>query len=196
MTLKKRNILLLLLLALMQCSAFAQAKYWQTGTATYYADYFQGRRTTSGEIYNKALYTAAHPSLPFQTLVKITNLNNNLYVIVKINDRCPWHRNRIIDLSKAAAKKLDMILAGRVNVTLEEITAADLNIISQEPDTVIKLVFPDSSLTKNLFKSKIYYKEETDMKFFREYRFANITEFGSMIKPEDPDDLKAKETRF
>ena len=79
----KKTILPLAIAAatLMPSAAFAQM-------ASYYSDYFQGRRTASGEIFNTWAYTAAHPSLPFGTLVRVTNLNNGRSVTVRINDRC------------------------------------------------------------------------------------------------------------
>jgi rare lipoprotein A (peptidoglycan hydrolase) len=187
MTLNKRIVFLSLLFSFSQCYGFAQKKFTQSGVATYYADYFQGRRTSSGELYNKAFYTAAHPTLPFQTLVKITNLKNNLYVIVKINDRCPKYYNRIIDLSRAAASKIDMILAGRVNVSLEEITPADLNIINREPekpDTNFKLIIPDSLSQKYLNSGQLCLKNDIEKKLLiNHYSFLLPEAF--MLKPEE-----------
>jgi len=188
MTLNKRNIFLLVLFTSMQWCGYAQKKFIQTGQATYYSDYFQGRRTASGERYDRALYTAAHPTLPFQTLVKITNLNNNKYVIVKINDRCPKHYSRVIDLSKAAAAKLDMITAGRVNITLEEITPADLNIISQKfenTDSIFKWKFPDSLSIKNLNNIKILYKSDLNERLYIINNFSITLQNRFMIKPKE-----------
>ena len=101
-----------------------QIGYTQTGLASYYANKFHGRRTASGEIYDKNKLTAAHRELPFGTIVKVTNLRNNKSVVVKINDRGPWRSTRIIDLSYAAAKKIDMIAAGEVPVKIEVIKPA------------------------------------------------------------------------
>jgi len=122
----------------------------QSGIATYYSDAFQGRYTSCGEKYDYTLYTAAHASLPFQTLVKVTNLANNISVVVKINDRCPHYYSRIIDLSKAAAKKLDIIASGIANVKLEVITKADLNIIDNAPDSLFRVVLSDISTLKSM----------------------------------------------
>jgi rare lipoprotein A len=91
----------------------------KTGTASYYSKKFDGKKTTSGEIYNMNDLTAAHPKYPFGTMVKVTNLSNNNSVIVKINDRPPKKFKRSIDLSLEAAKQLDMIRAGVVKVRLE-----------------------------------------------------------------------------
>lgn len=92
----------------------------QEGRASFYADRFQGRPTASGEPYDSASLTAAHRSLPFGTKVKVTNLRNSKSVVVTINDRGPHHPNRIIDLSKSAAKKLNFIDRGLTRVRIEE----------------------------------------------------------------------------
>ena len=93
----------------------------ERGKASYYGDEFDGRKTASGEIYDQNKLTAAHPTLKFGTVVKVTNFFNDKSVIVRINDRGPYAKNRIIDLSKAAAKKLDMIKAGVIEVLIEVI---------------------------------------------------------------------------
>lgn len=84
----------------------------QTGLASYYADYYEGRKTANGEIFQHNKYTAAHKKLPFGTKVLVTNLSNHKTVVVKINDRGPFVRKRIIDLTKKAANELDMIGTG------------------------------------------------------------------------------------
>jgi rare lipoprotein A len=93
---------------------------YQEGYASYYAEEFNGRPTSSGEIYNMNAMTAAHPSLPLGTTVRVTNLENQKQVQLKINDRMPKNaKGRIIDLSLAAAKSLDMIRSGIVRVRVE-----------------------------------------------------------------------------
>jgi rare lipoprotein A len=87
-----------------------------SGMASWYG---KGQMTASGERFNKHEMTAAHRTLPFGTLVRVTNTRNGRSVVVRINDRGPYGRGRIIDLSEAAAKKLDMIDAGIVPVRLE-----------------------------------------------------------------------------
>ncbi len=91
----------------------------QSGTACWYGAAFHGRRTASGEIFDQNKLTAAHPSLPFGTIVRVTNKANDQSVLVRINDRGPWKRGRIIDLSRAAAQQLDMVNAGLAEVDLE-----------------------------------------------------------------------------
>lgn len=89
------------------------------GKATYYADKFQNQKTASGETYKKNKFTAAHKDLPFNTLVKVTNLKNGLSVVVKINDRGPFGNDREIDLSYIAAKSIGMIKDGVVDVKID-----------------------------------------------------------------------------
>lgn len=91
----------------------------ETGIASYYGDEFNGRKTASGEIFNQSKLTAAHKRIAFGTNVKVTNLSNNKYVLVKVNDRGPFVSGRIIDLSKAAAKQIDLIAPGTAKVKIE-----------------------------------------------------------------------------
>uniref|UniRef100_A0A7C4XLW7 Probable endolytic peptidoglycan transglycosylase RlpA n=1 Tax=candidate division WOR-3 bacterium TaxID=2052148 RepID=A0A7C4XLW7_UNCW3 len=93
--------------------------YVEYGLATYYADEFHGRKTASGEVYNKYDFTCAHRKLPFGTILKVTNLRNKKSVIVRVNDRGPWVKGRIIDLSYSAAKAIDIIPEGTVRVKIE-----------------------------------------------------------------------------
>jgi len=86
------------------------------GKASYYANFFQGKKTASGEIYNKQKYTAAHKTMPFGTKVRVVNQRNGRSVVVKINDRGPFIGNRIIDLSQIAARDIGLLSAGVVNV--------------------------------------------------------------------------------
>jgi rare lipoprotein A len=90
-----------------------------TGVASWYGPGFHGRRTASGEIFNQQAMTAAHRHLPFGTQVRVTNLNNGRQVVVRINDRGPFSRNRTIDLSAGAATTLGMTYSGLARVKLE-----------------------------------------------------------------------------
>ena len=85
--------------------------YHQTGIASWYGMKFQGKRTSSGEPYDLAGMTAAHKSLPLPTYVRVTNLENHKTIIIKVNDRGPFHVNRVIDLTYAGAKKLGIFFA-------------------------------------------------------------------------------------
>ncbi len=93
----------------------------QHGYASWYGGKFHGRKTANGETYNMFAMTAAHRTLPFDTWVRVTNLENGRSVVVRINDRGPFKdkKKRIIDLSLGAAKEIDMLEAGVVEVRLE-----------------------------------------------------------------------------
>ena len=90
-----------------------------TGPASWYGPGFHGRRTANGEVYNQNALTAAHRTLPFGTLVRVTNLTNNRQVVVRINDRGPFTGGRIIDLSAGAAREVGLISAGVARVQVE-----------------------------------------------------------------------------
>ncbi|MGC6405302.1 septal ring lytic transglycosylase RlpA family protein [Bisgaard Taxon 45] len=93
--------------------------YAREGVASLYHKKFNGRKTASGQIYNENLYTAAHKTLPLNSYVLVTNLRNQRKVIVRINDRGPFVKGRIIDLSRAAAREIGMIGSGIGNVRVE-----------------------------------------------------------------------------
>ncbi|QIM63841.1 hypothetical protein A1D29_00765 [Pasteurellaceae bacterium Orientalotternb1] len=95
----------------------------ETGMASFYSDKFNGRRTASGDIFHNKKLTAAHRTLPFGTYVKVTALWNGQSVVVKINDRGPFIKGRVIDLSKAAAAKLHLIGKGVGKVDIEVVPA-------------------------------------------------------------------------
>jgi rare lipoprotein A (peptidoglycan hydrolase) len=90
-----------------------------TGTASYYAEAFHGKKTSNGEKYDMHDRTCAHRWLPYNTHVRVTNLANGRSVVVRVNDRGPWKHTRLIDLSKGAAKELDMIRSGTARVAIE-----------------------------------------------------------------------------
>ncbi len=90
-----------------------------SGIASYYADDFHGRKTANGETFDMHELTAAHRTLPFNTKLRVRNLDNNLVVTVRINDRGPFKDNRVIDLSLEAAKKIGLIANGTAPVELE-----------------------------------------------------------------------------
>lgn len=91
----------------------------EKGKASYYGGKFNGRKTASGEVFDENELTAAHRKYKFGTILKVTNIKNNKHVIVKINDRGPFIKGRIIDLSKAAFKKIANIKKGVIKVKIE-----------------------------------------------------------------------------
>jgi rare lipoprotein A len=99
----------------------SEPSYQAKGKASYYASRHHGRRTASGERLNNNDLTAAHRELPFGTRVKVTNLSNERSVVVRITDRGPHGRGRLIDLSQAAARQLDMLRAGIAQVRIETV---------------------------------------------------------------------------
>jgi len=96
-----------------------KSKPYQVGTASWYGSYFHGKETASGEPFNMYDLTAAHPSLPLGTYVKVTNLRNGRSLVVRVNDRGPVVEGRIIDLSYAAARELDFKKQGIQRVRLD-----------------------------------------------------------------------------
>ena len=99
--------------------------YLETGIASWYGEPFHGRLTSNQEIYDMHKLTAAHKSLPLPTYAEVTNLENNRTVVVRINDRGPFKDDRIIDLSYAAARELDMVEAGTVRVQVKALVPED-----------------------------------------------------------------------
>lgn len=95
--------------------------------ASWYGPGFHGRKTANGEVYDQMSFTAAHKSLKFGTLLKITNLKNNKSVVIRINDRGPYIHGRDLDLSKAAALELGMVRKGVAKMKVEEIKIAGLD---------------------------------------------------------------------
>ncbi len=98
-------------------------KFYQKGEASWYGPGFNGKKTASGEIFDMNKLTAAHKKLAFGTKVRVTNLNNNKSVIVRINDRGPYKKGRIIDLSKKAAEKIGLVQSGVAPVKIEIVSS-------------------------------------------------------------------------
>ncbi len=116
--------------------------YKERGIASWYGSKFHGNRTSSGDAYNMHAMTAAHKTLPLPTYVKVTNLRNNRQVILKVNDRGPFHENRIIDLSHTAATKLGIIGQG---TGLVEVEAIDPDSWNKDSKSVISPPQPQKS---------------------------------------------------
>lgn len=115
------NRLILVFLVLLVCSFVPKTNYTQTGRASFYANKFHGRRTSSGEIFKQDNLTGAHKTLPFGTLVKVVNLANDSVVTVKINDRLGKSSASLIDLSMKAAKQLNFVSKGHTKVKVESL---------------------------------------------------------------------------
>ncbi|VVE00682.1 MULTISPECIES: septal ring lytic transglycosylase RlpA family protein [Pandoraea] len=106
--------------------------FFQTGTASWYGKKFHGRRTATGETFDMNELTAAHPTLPLASFVLVRNVANNKAVVVKINDRGPYTRKRIIDLSYGAAKKLDFVNAGHAKVEIRRLSRSEIAALGLE----------------------------------------------------------------
>ena len=121
-----------------------------TGTASFYAKKFEGRRTSSGQRYRSTERTAAHRTYPFGTLLEITNHDNGSKTIVRVNDRGPHAKTRLIDLSYSAAKDLGLINSGTADVTLKVVSMGKLSDVQKDeieieedkPETLSASIFP------------------------------------------------------
>lgn len=98
-----------------------------TMVTTYYSRFFHGNKTANGERFNRFDMTCAHKTLPFNTMLKVTNPNNNKSVIVRVNDRGPFKKGRQLDLSYAAAKEIEMVKAGVMKLLVEILPEDSLN---------------------------------------------------------------------
>jgi len=107
--------------------------YHREGVASWYGPGFHGRKTASGERFNQRDLTCAHRTLPFGTRLKVTNLANGETLIVTVNDRGPCVGNRIVDLSREAARRLDILGTGTARVRLETASASDEQAVNDVP---------------------------------------------------------------
>ncbi|MCX7829675.1 MAG: septal ring lytic transglycosylase RlpA family protein [Acidobacteria bacterium] len=155
MTKKKVVVTIVLCFILLGCfkrlprAPEAQKGYTEKGIASWYGDEFKGKPTASGEIFDPEKMTAAHKTLPFGTIIKVTNLDNGETAELKINDRGPFVRGRIIDCSKKGAKELGFYGAGTAKVKIEVLREGKEK-IGNSPTEVIdgdKLEILDGTLT-------------------------------------------------
>ena len=114
---------ILVLMSLVATGCASTTRVTQTGLASWYGPDFHGKKTANGEVYNQDAMTAAHKTLPFDTIVRVTNLDNGRQVTVRINYRGPYVQGRVIDLSRAAARQIRMIGPGTVRVRIEILEA-------------------------------------------------------------------------
>lgn len=157
-----KTFLLIFLLIVCPLTLRAQGQVIK-GNASYYADKFHGRRTASGEIYNKDSMTCAHLKYPFGTILKVRNPINNRTVYVRVTDRGPYHKHRIIDLSRAAARELDIIRSG---FSMVEITPFFPNQIPYRPEDISPLDIPELDMLYTpaaTFPEPIWQRDTTDV---------------------------------
>ena len=115
------------------------SSFVQTGNASWYGNQFHGRKTSSGERYNMNALTAAHKTLPIPSYARVTNTKNGKSVIVRVNDRGPFHGNRVIDVSKAAAQQLGFINQGTAHVKVEQIVPGQSTQVYDGKDIFVDL---------------------------------------------------------
>lgn len=108
----------------MQQDVHTKKMIYQKGIATWYGPGFDGRKTSSGQIYDMYKFTAAHRTLPLGSIIRLTNLENNREVILLVNDRGPVNKRLILDLSKIAASNLDIVRKGSGNVEIEVLSSS------------------------------------------------------------------------
>jgi rare lipoprotein A len=108
----------------------------QIGLASYYAAKFEGRKTYFGEIFDNQEMTAAHPTLPYNTLIEVTNTANNKKVMVRINDRGPHAKSRVLDLSRSAAREIGMVASGVAKVIVKVIGRDGLILLASQKKPV------------------------------------------------------------
>ncbi len=158
----------------------------QEGIASWYGPGFQGKKTSNKEIYNMYDMTAAHQTLPFETHVRVTNLNNGHSVIVRINDRGPFVKDRIIDLSFSAAQAIDMLNSGTAPVRLE--TLLDRS----PPQTSLKFTVQVGSFTTeaNALALKNVLKTEYQDVYVKKFRTSHQIYYRVRIKAETREDAQ------
>ena len=139
------------MMAFLFASQFAIAQAEEYGVASYYDDSFQGSKTASGEPYDKGKYTGAHKKLPFGTIIKVTRLDTKESVKIRINDRGPYIKGRIVELSKKAADKINLVTAGVAKVKIEVLgsgTVPDEFANIENPTTTIPTVPVDKQSSR------------------------------------------------
>lgn len=156
--------------------------YVDEGTASWYGEKFHGYQTSNGEIYDMFAMTAAHTRLPLPSFVKVTNLENQKSTVVRVNDRGPFHPNRIIDLSYAAAKALGFAKTGTAKVRVEAIhvTASGLTYVGDKTE-------PYPSV-------EAFQKEEVDNNTTTELAGQNTSDQGSVTVTSTNDSAELKQT--
>jgi len=129
--------------------------YVASGVASWYGTKFHGHLTSNGETYNMYGLSAAHKTLPIPSFVKVTNLDNNLHTIVRINDRGPFHPDRVIDLSYGAAYKLGVLKHGTARVKIEAITVNEPPLLGHHNCTIQLFALQNSQVINERLKQVI-----------------------------------------
>lgn len=131
------RILIIILLAFAwQPDAFSQVSLGKTekGRASYYSTRFHGKKTSFGEVHKSTELSAAHRTYPFNTMLEVTNLDNDKKVIVRVNDRGPYSKHRLVDISKEAAKQLEIVSQGIANVSVRVVGMEGMVLLDQNEE--------------------------------------------------------------
>ncbi len=140
----------------------------ERGIASWYGKKFHGHLTSNGETYNMYAMTAAHKNLPLPTYVKVTNLENDKSVIVRVNDRGPFHLNRVIDLSYSAAYKLGMLKKGTAQVSIQTVTPETQHHTNTKTNTNKTLANQPLGYTIQVFATSVQATAEKIVKIIRQ----------------------------
>ena len=175
--------------------------YDKVGEASWYGPGFDGNRTASGETFDQHDLTAAHPTLPMPSLVKVTNLSNDRSVIVRVNDRGPFHSNRIIDLSKKSAEMIGLSGTGTVRVQfLGRETEEYLDSIKGKSPHIDMLAYNENYTANenvNTFKSQLASYNNGEIEDFAPIESVSVDELGEPSPPPAPRKTRvSKPTHF
>ena len=160
------------------------SSFVEIGEASWYGPGFHGRKTANGERFDTYEFTAAHKTLPFGTLLKVTNLENNLYTVVRINDRGPFIKGRIIDLSKASKEAISM--GGTTQVKIEQISEEEADMLRQgiDPNETIDITEIDTNefKTTELLNDNVNADSKVFVEFEGEDGTSNDFELNKNLK--------------
>ncbi len=131
------------LLAISSPAGFEASGGFFLGKATYYSRHFEGKKTAFGEVFRNKYFTAAHRTLPHNTLLEVVNVKNGKNVVVRVNDRGPWQKHRLIDISQAAAQKLGIIKSGIGEVKVR-VVGAEGRLFEHEKECLSEVLESDS----------------------------------------------------
>ena len=171
----------------------------EEGIASWYGTKFHNRRTANGEIYNMYGMTAAHTRLPIPSYVRVTNLANNRSVIVRVNDRGPFHGGRVIDLTYSAAKKLDFVDQGTAKVRVEYINPHTFNASLAQPASTLnppQIVNSIADSSANAVQPKAPAPENSAGFQLPEFTYLQVGAFSDRRSAETLKNELAEHTRF
>lgn len=190
-----KNYMSIIVLALLcTTSIFAQKDEFEFGLASYYSDKYHGKPTASGELYDMNRMTAAHRTLPFGTTIKVTRLDNKKSVTVKVNDRGPFIPERVVDLSKAAARQIGMLQDGETKIKLEIVKkgSADEPVLTRSKTVKKEPTKAYEEKTAAVQKPKPTEKKATPAKTETKATTAKKVDKTSLAKKEESKKVKEK----